>query len=221
MHPIEAARAAGETVYFTGSPCRAGHVAPRVVASRMCVVCARGKTRKWVAENSVHVAGYKKRYTDENRAAIYDVQRSWRAQNPERVKRNKAADHARHKAERLVTMKRWRIANADKVREGQARKVAADPAKYRAYARNYKIRKRGAPGSHTGEDVIAILKAQRGKCAYCRIVLKSKYHVDHILALSKGGSNDRSNIQILCQPCNQSKSSKDPIVFAQSLGMLL
>ncbi len=221
MRALALAKSNGETTYFTGAPCRSGHIAQRVVASRMCVICARAKTRKWVGENPEHVADYKKRYTDENRAAIYVVMGEWRAKNPDRVKRSKAADYARHKVERLASMKRWRVANLDKVRESHARKVAAFPDKYRAYRRNYKVRKRNAPGSHTGDDIVALLKAQSGKCAYCRVKLGRKYHVDHILALSKGGSNDRVNLQILCAPCNQSKSAKDPIVFAQSLGMLL
>lgn len=32
--------------------------------------------------------------------------------------------------------------------------------------------------------------------------------VDHIVALSNGGSDDESNLQTLCQPCNGSKGSK-------------
>ncbi len=33
------ALAAGETVYFTGKPCRRGHVAPQFVVSRGCCAC--------------------------------------------------------------------------------------------------------------------------------------------------------------------------------------
>ena len=66
------------------------------------------------------------------------------------------------------------------------------------------------------------MRLQKNKCAYCRVSLKSRvYHIDHITALSRGGTNLRSNLQLLCQPCNQSKHAKDPIVFAQQLGMLL
>lgn len=215
------ARAQRTAVYFTGKACIAGHVADRFVSSRQCVICSHERKRRWAAKNPTHVSAYQKQYIDDNRNHVNARNAVWRRDNPDRVKRTKAADYKRHKPKRAASAKRWRSENIEKVRDIDRLKVLASPEQYRTYKRNYKVRKRNAPGRHTGEDVLAILKAQGGKCAYCRTGLKSKYHVDHILALSKGGSNDRSNLQILCQPCNQSKSAKDPIVFAQSRGMLL
>ncbi|OKO69265.1 hypothetical protein AC628_33740 [Bradyrhizobium sp. NAS96.2] len=66
-----------------------------------------------------------------------------------------------------------------------------------------------------------LIKQQKRRCAYCRTKLTLDYHVDHILALSRGGSNDRTNLQILCEPCNLAKHAKDPLDFARSLGRLL
>lgn len=39
--------------------------------------------------------------------------------------------------------------------------------------------------------------------------------------LARGGTNQRTNLQLLCPPCNLSKSAKDPIDFMQSRGFLL
>lgn len=94
----------------------------------------------------------------------------------------------------------------------------------RSYNRNRKARKKAAEGSHTGLDIREILRQQRNKCAYyqfCGTSVRSKYHVDHIIPLVAGGSNYRSNLQILCPTCNMTKQAKDPMSFSRQLGMLL
>jgi 5-methylcytosine-specific restriction endonuclease McrA len=45
--------------------------------------------------------------------------------------------------------------------------------------------------------------------------------MDHIIPLSLGGKNEDKNIQLTCPRCNKEKGGKDPVVFAQSKGLLL
>lgn len=67
-------------------------------------------------------------------------------------------------------------------------------------------RERNAEGSYTFEEWEK-LKAQFGnKCAFCR--KETKLTRDHIIPLSKGGTNYISNIQPLCRSCNSKKNTK-------------
>jgi 5-methylcytosine-specific restriction endonuclease McrA len=45
-------------------------------------------------------------------------------------------------------------------------------------------------------------------CAYCGE--RPAIHQDHVVPLSKGGTDDLSNLLPSCQPCNQSKGHGDP-----------
>lgn len=82
-------------------------------------------------------------------------------------------------------------------------------------------RKRQAVGDFFPEDVDRIYLAQHGRCAVCNLKLNKTFHRDHIVPISRGGTNYPSNIQLLCPPCNMSKGAKDPIDFMRSRGMLL
>lgn len=85
----------------------------------------------------------------------------------------------------------------------------------------YRNQKRASGGAHTPAQVRELLAKQRCLCVYCRASLKRGYDEDHIVPVSRGGSNDITNIQLLCPTCNRRKNATDPIVFAQRNGFLL
>ena len=52
----------------------------------------------------------------------------------------------------------------------------------------------------------ALFAEQKGGCAGCGIALPYAYfEVDHIHPRAKGGGDERSNLQMLCTPCNRHK----------------
>jgi 5-methylcytosine-specific restriction endonuclease McrA len=71
------------------------------------------------------------------------------------------------------------------------------------------------------EDVQRTLSRQKRKCVYCKSSIGSAYHIDHIMPLALGGTNSQQNIQLLCQPCNQRKAASHPVLYANSIGLLV
>ena len=122
-------------------------------------------------------------------------------------------------------MEAWRAANANKLRAYVRAQFAASSEeqreKYRVKVRNRRARKKGNGGKHTAAQIRDLLVRQRYKCPFCSANLRRGFHADHIMPLALGGSNDISNIQLLCPTCNDSKGYSHPIVWAQKKGRLL
>lgn len=71
----------------------------------------------------------------------------------------------------------------------------------------YYARVRGAAGSHTESEWLAVVKRFNSRCAVCSSY--TKLTRDHIVPLSKGGSDFISNIQPLCSLCNARKGNRE------------
>lgn len=226
--------------YFTGRSCKRGHIAERYVVTRMCLQCSPIFQKKWRSTLS-----------DDRREQQNKDQKRRYGASPERYRAYGRANYEKHKEQRKASVlayyrlntekcqaaaKEWRQKNPDRAR-AIARKWAqnnadamrewreANPAKVKAYAALNKSRRRArieaTPGHFTKSDIDRIRRLQAGKCAYCKASLESGYHIDHIVALCRGGTNFPSNLQLCCGPCNVRKSARDPIEFAQSIGYLL
>ena len=64
--------------------------------------------------------------------------------------------------------------------------------------------------SRTRSEVVEILKDVT-TCAYCQqSLLNTKWHIDHVIPVSRGGPDSHWNMVKCCQFCNLSKSNKLP-----------
>lgn len=76
------------------------------------------------------------------------------------------------------------------------------------YTKQYQRAKRGAEGSHSLEEWKSLITSYGGRCAGCSGI--DKLEADHILPISKKGTNYIWNIQPLCRSCNARKHAKVP-----------
>lgn len=181
-------------------------------------------------------SGYHDDYYRRNRDEILERGARWRENNPEKVQEINKRSYEKHKGERRTKARAkyaedpsydkgraiiYREKNRDKVAEQSMEWRRSNPEKVRVYDRNKKLKRKGAEGSHTPEDVQKLRKYQGYKCAECKSSIADSYHVDHIMPLSKGGTNYVSNLQILCPACNMEKHAADPFEFARKKGRLL
>ena len=107
------------------------------------------------------------------------------------------------------------VTRAEAKAAGATRYFTGKPCPKGVRVRNRRARKKGNGGRHTAAQIRGLLVRQRYKCPFCPADLRQGFHADHIMPLALGGSNDISNIQLLCPPCNDSKGYSHPVAWAQ------
>jgi hypothetical protein len=109
----DTARAAGQKRYFTGKPCKYGHVGQRFVGGGACCTChaVRCDLRDSHTERL-----RKRKYQAKNRDQVNAANRLWRAKNPAKQKAAQRAWEAVNKGRRAAL-----------VRHRQALKLKATP----------------------------------------------------------------------------------------------
>lgn len=172
-------------------------------------------------------AAYRERHRERRRKEDRDRKRAARAQKAieqgrevGRVGRVRVLTDAQRRDNATENMRRWREKNPEKAAAIEHAIYLRNKEKVVERSRLRRLAKI-ASGSYNSADIHDLWEAQKRKCVFCLKGIRwGKFEIDHHVPLSRGGSNDRSNLRLLHPRCNRSKGARDPADHALRNGLL-
>lgn len=108
---------------------------------------------------------------------------------------------------------RYREINREEINEKRRLQREQNPSIERVKTAIRRARKRKSGGKLSANIVQQLLDRQNNLCVCCGSPLNGKYHLDHIMPLSLGGTNTDDNVQLLLPKCNLQKHNSTPENF--------
>lgn len=140
-------------------------------------------------------AEYRRQYAardpEKERARVHEWREANRGKFQEQCKRHHANNREERNAQAIIRTRKH---------------YAANPEAYKAHVHTRRARKLQNGGTFTGKQWTELKEACQQTCLRCgRKAPDVLLTPDHVIPIVKGGSNDISNIQVLCRSCNCSK----------------
>lgn len=178
------------------------------------------RSRRWYEENREYAKQKIAEWYRSNREKVLAYTAEWQRLNPDKVKARNlrwVKNHPeqfrlmkkRHRQRPDVKAKRraYKIATVAHNREWERQRYANNP-EVRAKQKAKAHRRRMVEGEITASMLHEAYDSQEGRCFYCGITLYFDWHLDHMQPISRGGTNEQSNLACACPFCNLSKGSK-------------
>lgn len=112
---------------------------------------------------------------------------------------------SKNREKRTAQKLAWAAANPEKAKLVSRKTKFKHRERLSAEANRYRARKMSAEGSHTLTEWLAVCSAAGWRCLSCKE--PKPLTRDHVIPLSKGGSDYIFNIQPLCLSCNSKKGT--------------
>lgn len=186
---------AGLTTYFTGKPCKHGHIVDRQVSNATCMTCAADRAKRKSPATKTKDSARKRAWNEANRPAQLEKKRRYYQENMDRMKAINAAYRAERKAEQAARRRAHYEANKDR---------------YVAQVRARQLTLKRAMPSWANEEAIARIYAE---AALLKKATGVNYHVDHFYPIAGKtvcGLHVENNLRIITAAENMKKKNKVP-----------
>lgn len=156
---------------------------------------------------------YSEQYYADNKETVLAKQRKRYSDNRTAVLAKRKKCIADNKQYYISYWRRYQSNNKESVALQQQKYHRTEKGRLASRSRDAKRRmhKMNTVGSYTAKELQEQLVRQNHKCYYCHKKLgdeRRSWHADHIVPLSRGGTNFIDNIVLACSTCNLSKKDK-------------
>lgn len=174
-----------------------------------CKECTLEMNNEWKRNNPDKVAAQTKAWAENHPERRKEIVKRFRANNPTKNTEYMRNWRESHREQYRTLDRTYRTKMREATRQKGKQAYENNIERYRAYSRN-RYALKWSLGTHTADDVIRQYEKQQGHCFWCSEPVNQLYHVDHVIPVSRGGSNSPDNIVIACPSCNHRKSKLLP-----------
>jgi hypothetical protein len=116
MQPLSRpeAIASGSRWYFTGKPCKRGHIAKRQTNNKGCSECQKAAYARWESKNLATRSAEKCRRRAANPERSNEIQRNSRLRNPEGIRASRRRYYLANRADFIANSKARKAAQANR-----------------------------------------------------------------------------------------------------------
>lgn len=190
----------------------------------------KANSRRYYKENAEVIKQKVKIYRDSHKEECKKRNIEWAKNNPEKRKAICKRYYHKKMAEDPEWFNRKAMEQYNKDKEKSRRRLREYRKSRPAWTRLQKYLRRTRCGDgqvdkeHLNKEfeglVIEKLKGQNYKCVYCGVDIKESFSIDHIIPLSKGGTNDIENIDLVCKSCNTKKGTRSKERMLEIMGSI-
>jgi 5-methylcytosine-specific restriction endonuclease McrA len=160
-------------------------------------------------KNKEHLIKYRKEYYIKNQTRIKSKTQEWQKNNPEKYKLLMEKCYLRNKENYIKRAKKWSKENPLKMTVCRFNWRRNNPLKIKEYS--ISRRKLGIPNIKDLQKVyeLNIIKYGTLTCVLCeKPIAFGEDSIEHLLPLTRGGTNELENLGIAHKKCNFSKNNK-------------
>lgn len=190
--------------FYTGEPCKNGHIAERRVSDNRCVECVKAWKNSYLGTEKEKINRRRYDSSEKGRAA----QKRYRSSDKRKasVKRYNSTEKGKASARRANRSEKGRASRKrfDQTDKGRACSIRNSHARRARMAGQDCIQ-------YSYEDRIIRFELFDNRCVYCGSA--EDLTEDHFIPLAKAGPHQIENIVPACISCNKRKNAQDPMAW--------